>query len=157
MEDDSSLLERHIQSFLESNLNSLGEHLSLVAKEHPVPFGRIDLLARDASNNLVAIELKLGSAGRDAIGQLQSYMGALKEEEPDVFVRGILVAASLDPGAEAAFRVARDIMFISYEVTFSFRQMSISESTYEAWIDRRKPKKTEAAQSILWLPPSFER
>lgn len=111
MEENRPLLERDIQTFLERNIQLLGEGLTLVGREHPVPFGRIDLLAKDSRNRLVAIELKLGAANRDAVGQLQSYMGALQVAKPETFVRGVLVAKSMDAGAEAALRVARDIQF----------------------------------------------
>lgn len=75
--EDRAPLERDIQSFLAVNLSaSLGERLTLIGTEHPVSFGRIDILAKDSRDSLVAIELKLGAASRDAIGQLQSYMGA---------------------------------------------------------------------------------
>lgn len=82
MEENRPLLERDIQTFLEGNIQLLGEDLTLVGREHPVPFGRIDLLAKDSRNRLVAIELKLGAANRDSVGQLQSYMGALQAAEP---------------------------------------------------------------------------
>ncbi len=138
-------------------MQALGEKLLLVGKEYPVPFGRIDLLAKDTKNSLVAIELKLGTASRDAIGQLQSYMGALQSAEPDVFVRGILVASALDRGAEAALHVARDIKFVSYTVAFTFREIGGGESTYSAWLAHRSAKKEEMQSEAIWLPPGFKR
>lgn len=156
--DDRGPLERDLQAFLAKNLSStLGEKLVLVDTEHPVPFGRIDILAKDARDSLVVIELKLGAATRDAVGQLQSYMGALQAENPNVFIRGVLVAASLDAGAEAALRMARDIQFMSYAVTFQFTRGLESASTYAEW-KARMAAPTESAtmkKSKLWLPPSF--
>ena len=157
MEDDRQILERDIQAFLETHLGALGENLTLVSREHPVPFGRIDLLAKDGMNRLVAIELKLGVATRDAVGQLQSYMGALQKAEPDTFVRGILVAASLDAGGEAALRVARDIRFFSYALSFNFSREKEAEDTYEDWKARREAKKEQPQGASLWLPPGFKR
>ncbi len=157
MEEDRPVLERDIQQYLESNLQLLGEPLSLVGKEYPVPFGRIDLLARDSRNSAVAIELKLGAATRDAVGQLQSYMGALQLEDPDVFVRGILVAASLDPSAEAALKVARDIKFVSYSIAFTFREVHSGESTYRTWLKRHSGTSSHSHGSTIWLPPGYKR
>lgn len=128
-----TVLERDIQSYLAENLSSaLGEDLALVSVEAPVSFGRIDILAQDTNGNLVAIELKSGRASRDAIAQLQSYMGALEHGNPDTFVRGVLVAASLDEKAEAALRVARNIRFVSYKIRFDFELGASSPETYEA-------------------------
>ena len=122
--ESQSILEREVQFYLAENLSSaLNEALELVGQEVSVPFGRIDVLARDARGRLVAIELKAGIASRDAIGQLQSYMGALQVQHPGLIVRGILVAASLDDKAEAALSVARNIQFWSYKVRFTFHQV----------------------------------
>jgi hypothetical protein len=140
MEENRPLLERDIQTFLEGNIQLLGEDLTLVGREHPVPFGRIDLLAKDSRNRLVAIELKLGAANRDSVGQLQSYMGALQAAEPETFVRGVLVAKSLDAGAEAALRVARDIQFFSYALFFKFHREREGEDTFYSWLEQRTPK-----------------
>ena len=151
-------LERNVQAYLASNLSAaLDEDLTLVGTEHPVPFGRIDILARDALGGLVVIELKLGTATREAVGQLQSYMGALQVENPDTFIRGVLVAASLDAGSEAALRMARDIEFTSYAITFEFDPGLKSPSTYAEWISRRTPSsKPPISKSNIWLPPSFQ-
>lgn len=157
MQEDRPILERDIQSYLEANLQSLGEPLFLVGKERAVSFGRIDLLAKDTKNRLVAIELKLGPATRDAVGQLQSYIGALRAEEPNVFVRGILVAACLDASGEAAFRVTRDIKFVSYSIAFAFHEVLAGESTYDAWLDQSLSKSKTPAGSSIWLPPGFKR
>lgn len=157
LEDDRPILERDIQAFLESHVGALGENLTLISREHPVPFGRVDLLARDGKSRLVAIELKLGVATRDAVGQLQSYMGALQDAEPNTFVRGILVAASLDAAGEAALRVARDIKFFSYALSFIFSRQIEAEDTYENWLTRREAKKEKPQREGLWLPPSFDR
>lgn len=152
-------VERDIQHYLANNLSfALEEELTLVGSEYPVPFGRIDILAQDSRGSLVAIELKLGTATRDAIGQLQSYMGALRAEHPDTFVRGIVVATSLDAAAEAALTVTRDILFTSYAVTFKFVRRIETASTYAEWEARTMtpPAQTDAPRKKLWLPPSFQ-
>lgn len=156
-EEERTPLERDLQAFLATRLSSsLGQSLTLIRTEYPVPFGRIDILAKDELDRLVAIELKLGTASRDAVGQLQSYMGALAQESPDSFIRGILVAASLDAGAEAVLRIARDIQFFSYVITYEFALVQESQSTYQDWTTRRE-KLGKSTESKLWLPPSFKR
>jgi RecB family endonuclease NucS len=167
---DRAPLEKDIQNFLEANPSVLGNSLEIIGKEYPVPFGRIDLLAKDKDENLIVIELKLGVATRDAIGQLQSYMGAVQSANPENFVRGILVAAALDQGADAALSVARDISFTSYTVSFNFLHCKASESTYESWLTKYASTDVinEEDQLInetnhlkktgsIWLPPGFKR
>jgi hypothetical protein len=96
--------ERLIQVFLSQNLSQLGlGHLELVELEHPLPeVGRVDILARGADGTIYPVEVKRGAATRDAIGQLQSYVGELMTIYPNSKVHGILVAASLDGAATAA-------------------------------------------------------
>lgn len=156
--DNRAPLERDVQDYLANNLSyALEEELTLVGTEYAVPFGRIDILAKDSRGSLVAIELKLGTATRDAVGQLQSYMGALRAEHPNTFVRGILVASSIDAAAEAALSVSRDILFTSYAITFEFFRHTETASTYAEWEARMTPP-TEATtpKKKLWLPPSFQ-
>ena len=150
-------LERDIQAFLVGNLSALGEDLTLVGTEYAVSTGRVDILAQDMIGSLVVIELKVGVANRDAIGQLQSYMGALHDNHPQTFVRGILVAGSLDVGAEVAPRVTRNISFVSYAISFLFSRSMESPSTYAEWKARMTPsaEPAPATKSRLWLPPSF--
>jgi len=157
--DAQHLVEREVRDYLARDLtNSLGEPLELVRIEHPVPFGRIDILAWDARHCLVAIEVKRGTASREAIGQLQSYMGALTDENPDTFIRGILIATSLDAGAEAALKISRNIQFMTYTLAFSFSPGSYSPSTYDEWKGRdvQTDPIPKPLASKLWLPPSFD-
>lgn len=120
--DDQVLLERDIQQFIAKNLHVLGPNLTLIGTEHEVPFGRIDVLAVDSGFNHTVVEVKRGTASRDAIGQLQSYMGAVKRTFPESRVRGVLVALALDAGADAALEAAVNIRFVKYELRFHFEE-----------------------------------
>lgn len=143
-------MERDIQEFLCANLTEIfNQSLDLIASEYPVPFGRGDILAKDAEGNYVVIEVKLGTLSRDAIGQLQSYMGAIESEFPNSFVRGILIASGLDAGADAALRFTRNIVVYSYEINFSFTKHCQSPSTYEEWLQNKIDKRSN---SLIWLP-----
>lgn len=121
--DDQSLFEKDIQLFIANNLHVVGPNLKLIGTEHEVPFGRIDVLAVDPDFNHTVIEIKRGVASRDAVGQLQSYMGAIKRTFPESRVRGVLVALDLDAGADAALEAAVNIRFVKYELRFHFREM----------------------------------
>ena len=119
--DGGTLLERHLQTFLSENLHLLAMgNLRLIGVEHPVPFGRIDVLAQDGLGRYLVVEAKRDTATRDAIGQLQSYIGAMRQEKPGAVVTGVLVAADLDAGAKAALAVTQDIAFVKYRLRFEF-------------------------------------
>jgi len=152
------LYEREVQHFLAKNLFLLGEpRLELVRLEYPVSFGRIDLVARDSHGRIVAIEVKRDAATRHAVGQLQSYMGALTEEFPHDAVRGILVAAGIDEGGKAAMLMTQNIELFEFRTVFEFTKRTI---------ERPKPVKREAEgvfKENYWeklggtvLPSSFD-
>lgn len=53
------------------------------------------LLAADAQQRRVVIELKAGTADGDAVGQILSYMGDIQVADAKTPVRGILIAGGL--------------------------------------------------------------
>ncbi len=67
-------------------------------REKDIGHGIVDILGRDASGNLVVLELKRRRAELHAVSQLKRYVEALREEHGES-VRGILVAPSLTSGA----------------------------------------------------------
>src|SRR5205807_3324975 len=89
-------LERDLHAYLAKRVNEIESGLTLVENgiECQTDAGRIDLLARDANNHLVVVELKAGKAKDAALGQLLGYIGCLSANEPNV--RGILVASAFD-------------------------------------------------------------
>jgi endonuclease len=70
----------------------------------------------------MVIELKAGTADRDAIGQILAYMGDLTATEKSV--RGILIAGNFTLRAVAAARAARNVQLIRYGIRFSFAPVS---------------------------------
>jgi hypothetical protein len=72
-------LEKEMQTAVRADIGSLEPGLSIVddGNERVVATGKIDILARDASNRLVAIELKAGSCPAGAIEQVLGYAQAL--------------------------------------------------------------------------------
>ena len=95
--------------------------------ERSVTSGFIDITAKASDGSVVVIELKAGTARRDAVGQILSYMGDVAAEAPDP-VRGILVAGDFDNKARAAARVVPSLSLRSYRVTFEFRSADDAES-----------------------------
>ena len=87
--------------------------------ERSVASGFIDITAKATDGTVVVIELKAGTARRDAIGQILSYMGDVAAEESNQ-VRGILVAGDFDNKARAAARVVTSLSLRRYRVSFEF-------------------------------------
>ncbi len=74
-------LERDLQNALRRHIADLEPGLTIIddSKERKVPAGFIDITARDRDGATVVIELKAGTADREAIGQILAYMGDLME------------------------------------------------------------------------------
>lgn len=127
-------LERHLEDFLVENWNStvLGrthdvysEDGEVLGRQFPADTGRIDVLAisKDRTEFLV-VELKRGRASDTVVGQVQRYMGYVKEEllEPGQTVRGAIVALDDDIRIRRALAVTDNIDFYRYEVSFKLLQ-----------------------------------
>jgi endonuclease len=114
-------LERDLQLNLRRSIEQLEPGLTVIDgdREQTVASGRIDITARDQGGATVVIELKAGTADRDAIGQVLAYMGDLMEQ--DARVRGILVAREFTPRAMSAARAAGSVRLVSYGVRFTFQ------------------------------------
>ena len=114
-------LERDLQAALRDRIEQLevGLHITDGGDERSVASGFIDITAKDRDGKVVVIELKAGTARRDAIGQVLSYMGDVADEE-SAEVRGILVAGEFDDKACAAARVVPGLSLRRYRVKFEF-------------------------------------
>lgn len=115
-------LERDMQKALRENLSQLEDGLEAVdgGAEKRVESGRIDIFAKDTSDNLVVIELKAGPASSEAVAQILGYMGAVMVEEPKKSVRGILVASDFHAKAEFAARPIPGLELRKYSFKFEF-------------------------------------
>jgi endonuclease len=117
-------VERHLQAELRREIAQLEAGLSIIdgGAERSVESGFIDILAQDQSGALVVIELKSGTAKREAIGQITGYMGDLMAEEPDTQVRGILVAAEFDKSCQSGVRAIPSLKLNRYRFSFTFEE-----------------------------------
>lgn len=117
-------LERNLQSELRREIAQLEHGLQIIDEglERSVASGFIDILARDSAGALVVIELKAGMAKRDAVGQITGYMGDLLGEEPDMSVRGILVAADFDKSCQSGIRAIPTLQLKRYRFAFTFEE-----------------------------------
>lgn len=127
-------LEKHLEDFLVENWKSteLGKHYDiyeedgeLVGKQYPSDTGAIDILAisKDKKEILV-VELKKGRVSDMVVGQVQRYMGYVKEElaEKGQTVRGAIIAFEDDIKIRRALLVATNIDFYTYKINFKLEK-----------------------------------
>lgn len=109
--------EKDLEEFLETNPQVIESGLDLLERKEYLPEHLIpDLLYKDQNGHLLVVELKTGTAGYDAVGQIASYVGALKEKHEKV--RGMLVASDFDEKA-----------------VYGAREMEIELKTYQMQFD----------------------
>ena len=127
-------LEKHLEDFLVQNWHhtELGKNYDiyeeegeLVGQQYPSDTGPIDILAisKDKKEILV-VELKKGRASDVVVGQIQRYMGYVKDElaEEGQKVRGVIIAFEDDVRIHRALSVANDIEFYTYKVSFKLEK-----------------------------------
>jgi restriction system protein len=127
-------LEQHLEEFLIKNWSSteLGKKYDLyeddgeiVGRQYPCDTGLIDILAISKDKKtIVVIELKKGRASDYVVGQVQRYMGFVKEElaEKNQSVQGIIIAFEDDLNIRRALSVAPNIEFYKYKINFKLEK-----------------------------------
>lgn len=122
-------LEKHLEDFLVQNWKQteLGKRYDLfedengTGQQYPTDTGPIDILAISKDKKeLLVVELKKGRASDSVIGQVQRYMGFVVEElaEAHQSVHGAIIALEDDQRIRRALKVAPNIEFFRYEVSF---------------------------------------
>ena len=131
IEDPSAFaLEKHLEDFLVKNWKHLDlgknydifeDNGEMVGEQYLTDTGPIDILAvsKDKKTILV-IELKRGQATDVVVGQIQRYMGYVKEELADKGqnVKGIIIGLEADTRLKRALAVCPDISFYKYQISF---------------------------------------
>ena len=123
-------LEKHLEDFLVQNwkhtqlgkkYNIFEEEGELVGQQYPSDTGLIDILAISKDKKeLLVVELKKGRISDVVVGQIQSYMGYVKEEltERGQNVKGVIIAFEDDLRLRRALSVTKNIDFYTYKVSF---------------------------------------
>lgn len=124
-------LEKHLEDFLVKNWDhtKLGneyeiyeEEGELVGQQFPSDTGPIDILAMSKDKKtLLVVELKKGRVSDNVVGQIQRYMGYVKEElaESHQNVKGIIIGLEDDIRIKRALSVTNNIEFYRYKVNFN--------------------------------------
>lgn len=123
-------LERHLEDFLVQNWRhtKLGKEYEIfkdngdiVGQQYPTDTGPIDILAISKDQKtLLVVELKKGRVSDNVVGQIQRYMGYVKEElaEDHQQVKGVIIGLEEDLKIRRALAVTHSIDFYKYEVRF---------------------------------------
>jgi RecB family endonuclease NucS len=91
-------VEAHLQELLAAAPHSIEVGLTLVRREYPTAIGPIDLVCRDTSGQVVAIEVKRRGE-IDGVEQLARYIERLHLDSTLGQVRGVFVAQTVKPQA----------------------------------------------------------
>ncbi|WP_462137527.1 endonuclease NucS domain-containing protein [Candidatus Mycalebacterium sp.] len=108
-------LERDLHNAIESQISELFSGYKLVSSEYTIKNVRLDLLLKKGSDFLV-VELKSGAATHAAFGQISMYMGHVAAKFPKSSVKGLIIAADIDPGLIAACSTNKNISCKKYKM-----------------------------------------
>ncbi len=126
-------LEKHLEDFLVKNWKQtvLGKDYNIYeegeffGQQYQTDTGAIDILAISKDKKtLLVVELKKGRASDNVVGQIQRYMGYVKEELAESYqtVRGVIIALEDDIRIKRALSVTTNIDFYKYQVSFKLYQ-----------------------------------
>jgi hypothetical protein len=125
----SFALEKHLESFIIQNWSStkLSENYDIysenkkLAVQYATRSGPLDILAiKKDKREFLVIELKKGRASDDVLGQIQRYMGHVKNNlsKNSEEVKGLIIALEDDKNLQDALSVTSNVKFMKYRVTF---------------------------------------
>lgn len=123
------VFEEHLEEFLIKNWSQtelsqryeLFEEFGESGQQYPTDTGPIDILAISKDKKeLLVIELKRGRASDKVVGQIQRYMGYVKDElaEEGQTVKGMIIGYKGDTKLKRALSVASNVEFYRYSIGF---------------------------------------
>ncbi|MBX3058011.1 MAG: DUF91 domain-containing protein [Anaerolineae bacterium] len=124
--------ERDLKHFLAKNLTLIEPRLRLfedegiTGLEFPAGGRFIDILAVDALNNFVVIELKVSKGYDRVMGQLLRYMAWIEQNqaEPNQQVRGIIIAREISADLQLACSRVTGVSLFEYELSVTLRRVN---------------------------------
>ena len=124
--------ERDLRDFLARNLHLVESEMTLYSDEditgveYPVGGRFIDILAIDASNNYVVIELKVSKGYDRVVGQLLRYVNWIKQNlaEKNEDVRGVIIARNISTDLQLACSGLMNVSLMEYELAVKLNSIS---------------------------------
>lgn len=126
--------ESDLRDFLAKNLPIIEPGLYLYKEEgitgveFPVGGRFIDILAIDAQNRLVVIELKVSKGYDRVVGQLLRYMGWIRAHQAETGqgVRGIIAAREISEDLKLACADLPGVSLYEYELSVAIKKVELS-------------------------------
>ena len=106
-------VERTLQLLLADRAEVIEHGLEILEREYVTDLGPVDLLCRDASGQVVAVEIKRRGE-IDGVEQLARYLERLNRDPTLAPVRGILAATAVTPQART-LAAARGIAWVEVD------------------------------------------
>lgn len=128
------VMEKHLEDFLVKNwhytefgkkYDIFEENGELSGQQYPSDTGPIDILAISKDKKeLLVVELKRGRISDVVVGQIQRYMGYVKDvlAEKNQNVRGVIIAFDNDINLTRALSVTQNIDFYTYKIHFELKR-----------------------------------
>lgn len=91
-------VEAHLQELLSDQIELLGAGHTLVRREYMTAIGPVDILAKDADGNSVAVEMKR-RGDIDGVEQLTRYLELMNRDPRLAPVQGVYAAQEIKPQA----------------------------------------------------------
>ena len=91
-------VEAHLQELMSAQIDLIGADSKIIKREYITPIGPVDILAKDSSGQVVAIEIKRRGE-IDGVEQLTRYLELLNRDSALSPVRGIFAAQEIKPQA----------------------------------------------------------
>src|SRR3954469_3325969 len=91
-------VEAHLQELLAEHIKTLGDGYTLVRREFMTAIGPVDILARDADGQSVAVEIKR-RGDVDGVEQLTRYLELMNRDPHLAPVSGVFAAQEIKPQA----------------------------------------------------------
>ena len=91
-------VEAHLQELLAASPAAIEHGMTLVRREYPTAIGPVDLVCRDVTGQVVAIEVKRRGE-IDGVEQLVRYIERLRLDSSLGDIRGVFVAQTIKPQA----------------------------------------------------------
>ena len=128
------MFEKHLEDFLVQNWKQteLGRDYDIyeedgvmAGQQFQTDTGPIDILAISKDKkSLLVVELKRGRVSDAVVGQIQRYMGYVKDElaDKEQEVKGVIIGLDDDLKVKRALSMTNNIDFFKYEVSFKLHK-----------------------------------